>query len=117
VEDENTVRMLTSVLLKKAGYKVFEASNGIEALEVLESSSSQIDLVLTDVVMPKMGGRELVQKIEEIYPYLKVIFMSGYPSDMTDEGAVDDESGEVNMIYKPFTREELFSKIREIIDN
>ena len=114
VEDDETVRSLTVMLLRKMGYRVFEASNGEEALALLGKARAQVDLVLTDVVMPKMGGVELANKMEHLYPTLKVLFMSGYPSDASE----DEKSKAVDtsrVIYKPFSKERLASKIREAL--
>ncbi len=114
VEDEETVRRLTVMLLRKMGYRVFEASNGEEALALLGKARIQVDLVLTDVVMPKMGGIELARKIEVLHPRLKVLFMSGYPSDVTDDEVMDSVDTK-RLIYKPFSKERLSAIIKRVL--
>ncbi len=114
VEDEELVRNLSREILESCGYTVIEAGDGIEALEVCASIDCRIDLLMTDVVMPRMGGRELAEKIKEQLPDLPILFTSGY-TNYTDEaegGAL--ESGG-NFIQKPFTFDALASKIRELL--
>ncbi len=114
VEDEELVRNLSREILESCGYTVIEAGDGIEALEVCASIDCRIDLLMTDVVMPRMGGRELAEKIKEQLPNLPILFTSGY-TNYTDEaegGAL--ESGG-NFIQKPFTFDALASKIRELL--
>ena len=116
VEDEETVRKLTVTLLRKAGYKVFEASNGQQALELLKDKWGEIDLVLTDLVMPQMGGKELYHHIKNRYPEMRVLFMSGYPSGISKEdGVIDDQ--EERFISKPFSKEELLSEVDRALKN
>ena len=114
VEDEQRVRDLTRKLLEFCGYTVIEARNGVEALEICEKSGDKIDLVMTDVVMPQMGGRELAERITEQYPRIKLLFTSGY----TDEMIVKHDVNEANtaFIQKPFTLEALALKVRKVLD-
>ncbi len=114
VEDEQRVRNLTRKLLEFCGYTVIEARNGVEALEICEKSGDKIDLVMTDVVMPQMGGRELTGQIAEQYPHIKLLFTSGY----TDELMVKHDVNEANtdFIHKPFTLEALALKVRKVLD-
>jgi two-component system cell cycle sensor histidine kinase/response regulator CckA len=105
VEDEPLVRKLASQVLSKLGYTVLEASNGLEALLMIQDSSYQIDLVLTDVVMPRMGGRELVRHLQTLFPNIKVLFMSGYA-----------ENSDFAAIEKPFMPNALAAKVREVLD-
>ncbi len=114
VEDEQTVRNLTRRLLEFCGYKVIEAQDGIEALNICAKSSDEIDLLMTDVIMPQMGGRELAEKLTENYPHIKVLFTSGY----TDDSIVKHGENEANtnFIQKPFTIETLALKVRKVLD-
>lgn len=115
VEDEAMVRSLTRQVLEECGYTVYEAGNGIEALNVCESINFEIDMVLTDVVMPKMGGRELGDKLRQLRSELPILFTSGY----ADDAELRDYIGESqsNFIAKPFTFEELAVKVRDFLDS
>ncbi len=113
VEDEDTVRELASRALRKKGYSVLEAGNGAEALELSERFNDKIDLVVTDVVMPRMSGRELVERLSMLRPETKVIFMTGYTDDaILHHGVLD--SG-IELIQKPFKPAVLLNKIREVL--
>lgn len=116
VEDEPTVLKLASSLLRKLGYKVLEASNGQEALALVkeECAGREIDLVMTDVVMPEMGGMALTNRLRVLRPEIKVLFTSGY----TDEAVLIHKfiSGDVPFLQKPFTAESLARKVREVLD-
>ncbi|MEZ5287283.1 MAG: response regulator [Vicinamibacterales bacterium] len=81
VEDEPPLRQLTRRILESVGYRVLEAGNGEDALRKLEENRSQVDLVITDVVMPGMSGRELASRITEARPSTKVLYVSGYTDD------------------------------------
>ncbi len=111
VEDEELVRQLASQMLTECGYRVIEASNGIEALAIIENREYEIDLVVTDIVMPQMGGRELAEKLTEICPQLPVLFTSGYTDDEIIRSGVIKE--EINFIQKPFTFETFTRKVGE----
>ena len=114
VEDEAVVRNLAREVLESCGYTVMEAKNGRHALEVCDNGALEIDLLMTDVVMPEMGGRELADKIEVLYPKVKILFTSGY----TDSAAVRQgilEEG-TNFLPKPFTYDELAQKVRDLLD-
>lgn len=115
VEDEDLVRDFAAGLLKDLGYKLFVAFNGSEALHLVEGlKEEKIDLVITDIVMPKMSGRELAERLKTIHPDLKIIFMSGYVDDETIQQ--DLENAKVNFIEKPLTPSALAKKIREVIE-
>jgi CheY-like chemotaxis protein len=114
VEDEENVRKLSRETLESYGYNVVEAQNGLEALYVCEKLDGKIDLLLTDVVMPQMGGRELAEKLTNKYPQMHVLFASGYTDDSVVRHGIIDES--TNFIQKPFTLEALAQKVRKTLD-
>ena len=113
VEDEPMVRELFRDVLEAAGYRVLEAKNGTEALEVAARSGRPIDLLVTDVVMPGMGGGELVRRMAEVRPETKVLYVSGYTDDVLVRRGVI-ESG-VSFLQKPFMPDELSRVVREIL--
>jgi two-component system, cell cycle sensor histidine kinase and response regulator CckA len=115
VEDEEGVRGLLRHVLEIRGYKVLEAANGEQALRVYRESSSRIQLVLTDMIMPKMGGRELAVRLGEIVPDVKIIFMSGYTDDVLLRTG-ELEKG-MSFLQKPLRPETLASKVREALDS
>jgi PAS domain S-box-containing protein len=115
VEDECAVRELVRGVLESAGYTVLLASRGEEAIQVASTHRNPIDLLLTDVVMPQMGGRELAKAVEKIDSKIKVVYMSGYAEKaIVHQGIL--EPGAV-LIQKPFTPATLIRKIREVLDN
>ena len=107
VEDEPAVRGLFALSLKKDGYQVLEASNGAEALAVVEKTE-RVDLVVTDVVMPIMKGTELAARLREHHPDLKFVFVSGY--------VIHENLGpNAVLLQKPFVRQELLRKVAEVL--
>ena len=115
VEDESIIRHLTSLILKQQGYNVLDAPDGSEALSICTELPKPVDMVITDVVMPRMGGVELVRKLKVDWPQVKVLYMSGY----TDNPLVDDRDSKAGIQYlqKPFNLSTLARKVREILDN
>jgi two-component system cell cycle sensor histidine kinase/response regulator CckA len=114
VEDEDQVRAVASSILRKAGYRVFEASGPEEALAICEQHGPQIQLLLSDVVMPKMSGRQLAERIGARHASVKVLLMSGYTDDaVVRHGVVDDG---VAFLQKPLTPAVLTLKVREVLD-
>ncbi|HSB54826.1 MAG TPA: ATP-binding protein, partial [Gemmatimonadales bacterium] len=114
VEDEDIVRSLASRGLRERGYNVLEARHGTEALRCLARDSGAVDLVISDVVMPEMGGRELSQQLAAIEPTLPVLFISGYTGeDVIQRGLLDPGAP---FQQKPFAPEELARKVREMLD-
>jgi signal transduction histidine kinase/CheY-like chemotaxis protein len=110
VEDDHNVRDLAVQFLRSAGYKVLEARDGVDALEVVGRFSDQIHLLLTDMVMPNMGGKELASRLTKARPDLKVVVMSGYAEFNSDSAA--DKSGYASLA-KPFSMATLVGKIHE----
>jgi signal transduction histidine kinase/CheY-like chemotaxis protein len=112
-EDEDSIRTLIRHLLESKGYKVLEARDGDEALAICESHS-HIDLLLTDVKMPKMGGRELAEKATPLHPEMIVIFMSGYSNDTVIAEGIEMRG--TRFLQKPFTAAEILHKVRDALD-
>jgi two-component system cell cycle sensor histidine kinase/response regulator CckA len=113
VEDEDAVRTFGARALRSKGYDVLEASNGDNALEVLNNTDKTIDLVISDVVMPGIDGPTLVRMLREKKPELKVIFISGYAED-TYRDELDEENG-VHFLPKPFSLKDLATKVKEVL--
>ena len=109
VEDEPAMREVTRRILSRSGYNVITASNGLEAIEIAASHPGAIDVLLTDVVMPRMLGKEAADRIRAFRPGVKVLFMSGYIDDaLVEEGT--------SLLRKPFTLQELGLRVREVLD-
>jgi two-component system cell cycle sensor histidine kinase/response regulator CckA len=114
VEDESSVRRLTRRLLESRGYHVIEAGDGRQALKVARAHDGPIHILLTDVVMPHLGGRELARQIGAVRPEIEVVYMSGYP----DESLLQETGGgQALFILKPFTAEALTARLREAVAN
>ena len=114
-EDNAQVRQLCQKLLEKKGYKVFSAENGQQALDLLEKYGTKIELLLTDIVMPEMNGKELYLKASKMHPNLKVIYMSGYTAEVIK--SFDNIRERKNFIQKPFSTKILYKKVREVLDH
>ena len=115
VEDEQMILKLCQTMLQRQGYQVLCAASPEEAIMICENHDDPIDLLITDVVMPKMNGKELKARIEAIQPNIRVLFMSGYTSRIIQIRGVLDE--EFNFIQKPFSTAELVCKVRHILDD
>jgi PAS domain S-box-containing protein len=114
VEDEDLVRALASRSLRERGYRVVEARQGADAIRQLEDEAAEVDLVITDVVMPEMGGRELARRLAELRPSLPVLFISGYTGeDVIQRGLLEPGAP---FQQKPFTPDGLARKVREMLD-
>jgi signal transduction histidine kinase/ActR/RegA family two-component response regulator len=114
VEDEGAVRNMTRQILEELGYQVIEAENGPEAIRLNAAHNSEIDLLLTDVVMPRMSGRELADHLTAERPDLRVLYTSGYTEDaIIHHGVLDDGMA---FLEKPFTPELVALKVREVLD-
>jgi len=114
VEDSDPVRNIEVKILKKLGYRVLEASNGDEALRVSREHAGDIHLLLSDMIMPLMNGRELQLILQGERPGLKVLFVSGYLDDRYQWNEVQKEK--IPFLQKPFTHETLAQKVREVLD-
>jgi CheY-like chemotaxis protein len=114
VEDEEQVRALTCEFLSSAGYSVLKAKDGVEALQVANRRGSLIQLLLTDVVMPKMRGTELALELKARLPNLKIVYMSGYLEQDTCSG---DTLEKAIVLQKPFSRDTLIRKIGEALED
>jgi two-component system cell cycle sensor histidine kinase/response regulator CckA len=114
-EDNQDVRELARDVLIEAGYRVIESIDGEDAVQKFMRHSQEIDLVVIDVVMPKLNGKEAFKKITALKPGVKVLYMSGYTSDVIHNKGILDEV--VNFIFKPLSSTTLLRKVREIIDD
>jgi CheY-like chemotaxis protein len=113
VEDEEMVRVLMCEVLEREGYEVLPCANPKEGIEMSKRHGGHIDLLLTDVVMPGMNGREMANRIHEILPQLLVVFMSGYTEHaLTEEGQVDPK---FEYLQKPFTLKMLAQKLAKVL--
>lgn len=114
VEDQETVRQLAARILSKRGYKVIEAADGMQAEQLFAQTDGNIDLLLTDVVMPQMSGKQLYDRLNAKKPGLPVLYMSGYTDDAIDRHGILDKSQA--FLAKPFTNRDLALKVREVLD-
>ncbi len=114
VEDEEAVRTFAARALTSRGYNVFEATNGIEALEVMARINGAVDLVISDVVMPEMDGPALLKELRKHNPALKIIFMSGYAEDAFKRGLEQDQE-DFNFLAKPFSLKQLAATVKETL--
>ena len=115
VEDEANLRYLARQFLEKQGYRVIEAADGAVAMQIAVAHAGIIHLLLTDVIMPGMNGRELAQRVSEIRPNTKVLYMSGYTENVIGHNGTLDAG--VRLLQKPFTLHDLKNKVREVLDS
>lgn len=114
VEDEDGLRSLNARGLRSRGYTVIEAANGVEALEALEQEGGQVDLVVSDVVMPEMDGPTMLAEMRKTNPDLKIIFVSGYAEDAFGKSVPE---GQFNFLPKPFTLSQLVGEVKETMND
>jgi CheY-like chemotaxis protein len=113
VEDDEAVRALACTVLSRHGYQVVEASDGQEALDLVQGRIEPVNLLITDVIMPHLNGLDLYRQLRQQWPDLRVLFMSGYT-----EGEIDADviAGGAGFLQKPFTPEIFSQKVRELLD-
>lgn len=115
VEDETNLRRLARQYLETQGYKILEAEDGAAALQIVDGYKSTIDLLLTDVIMPGMNGRELAEHITKLLPDLRVLYMSGYTENAVGHDGTLDAG--INLLQKPFSLPVLKDRVREVLDS
>jgi CheY-like chemotaxis protein len=113
VEDDESVRRLACAILKRSGYQVLEAENGGEALLACEAHRGVIDLLLTDVVMPRLDGPRVASRLQQLRPDMRVLFMSGYPDGSF--GATRALPAGTAILQKPLRPDTLLAKVREVL--
>ncbi len=113
VEDEDPVRLFSARALRNKGYKVIEAKSGEAALEVITAGTEKVELLITDVVMPRMDGPNLVKRVRELHPDMKVIFISGYTEDAFRKRL--DHDTDMHFLAKPFSLKQLAGKVKEVM--
>ncbi|GGF37111.1 hybrid sensor histidine kinase/response regulator [Aliidongia dinghuensis] len=113
VEDEDPVRLFSARALRNKGYTVVEAKSGEQALQIIQNGTEPIDLIVTDVVMPRMDGPTLIKQVRESRPHMKVVFISGYTED-TFRKRIGDDAG-IHFLAKPFSLKQLAFKVKEIM--
>ncbi len=114
VEDEPTILRMTRMMLERKGYSVLPAATPTEAVDLAKAHADKIHLLMTDVVMPEMNGRDLAGQIAELYPDIRNLFMSGYTANViAHQGVLDDG---VAFIQKPFSMADMTEKVREVLD-
>ena len=114
VEDEDVVRDIAGRVLVQSGYTVMEASRGDDALRTCQNHERPIDLLLTDVVLPDMGGPDVAARVQSQYPNARVLYTSGYTDNAIVHHGILDEG--IRFLSKPFTPDELARKVREVLD-
>jgi two-component system cell cycle sensor histidine kinase/response regulator CckA len=116
VEDEDAVRSFAARALTTRGYKVLEASSGAHALEVMNEHQADVDIVVSDVVMPEMDGPTMLKHLRKTNPNLKIIFMSGYAEDAFRNGLSEDDASTFAFLPKPFSLKVLAEKVKDILE-
>lgn len=112
VDDERSVRELISLNLKAAGFEVYDAKSGREALEIAASPETNIDVLISDIIMPHMNGRDLANRIASMKPYIKVLFMSAYSAEILSNFKLCPDGAD--FIKKPFTMAALMERIGRV---
>ena len=114
VEDDDAVRNLVRSILEQRGYKVLEASDSDQALEHAAACPEPIDLVFTDVIVPRLNGREIFRRVQRVHPDCRVLYMSGYTDNVVGTQGMLEEG--INFLQKPFTAEDLLAKVEQALD-
>ena len=114
VDDQHYSRRVAYRILREAGYRVLEAEDGAEALEILYAPNARVDLVIIDVVMPIIDGAQLATWIRRQWPETRIMFMSGYAAELLAQDA--PSLLDVPFLAKPFTRDEALAKVREALE-
>jgi CheY-like chemotaxis protein len=114
VEDEELVRKVVARILDRAGYHVIVAAGGIEALSLSEELAAPVDVLVTDIVMPGVGGKELATRLAAKFPRMKILFMTGYTDDEFLRTGILDQGRAI--LLKPFSPEDLLRKLREVFN-
>ena len=115
VEDDDQVRGAACAILRRSGYRVLEAANGGEALLASETHAANIHLLLTDVVLPRMNGRDLATRLAVVRPEMKVLYMSGYSEDAVMQHGILES--DVAYLQKPLTPDGILCRVREVLDS
>jgi two-component system cell cycle sensor histidine kinase/response regulator CckA len=114
VEDEEKLRELVEAVLVSSGFEVITACNGKEGLQIVQDGVKDIDLILTDVIMPIMSGKQMVDLLKPLLPKAKIVFMSGYTDDaLAPHGVLEHD---IELVEKPFLAKNLVARIREILN-
>jgi CheY-like chemotaxis protein len=114
VEDEQAIIKMSRLMLEHLGYRVMTANKPAEALRLAERNAGPIHLLITDVIMPEMNGRDLANRLRGLYPNIMVLFMSGYTADVIVHHGVLDKG--VHFIQKPFSKKELATSVRKALE-
>lgn len=112
VDDDHSVRELIALFLETAGFTVYQAPGGHEALEVVASPDSMVDILVTDIIMPQMNGKELANRVSSIKPLVKVLFVSAYSAEILSSQNLCPTGADY--IRKPFNKETLLNKISRV---
>jgi two-component system, cell cycle sensor histidine kinase and response regulator CckA len=114
VDDQAMVRRMAHRLLSEWGFRVFEAESGEEAMEVLRTAKSGIQLIIVDVVMPLVDGIQVTRRIQELWPNQRILYMSAHPAEVLAQYGLAELS--VPFLAKPFTRDELLAKVGQALE-
>ncbi|MDB5104425.1 MAG: sensor histidine kinase response regulator [Fibrobacteres bacterium] len=112
VDDQVSIRTLIRVLLEAEGYRVSEAGGGKDAIRITADPEAEIDILITDILMPQMNGKDLANRVSAIRPFIKVLFVSAYTAEILNHHDLCPEGADI--IRKPFTREVLLDRVSRI---